>query len=111
VTWPDGDIECRRTIQEHKTGVTSIATFQGEFFTGAYDGCIKVFNADSGKLVKDIQAHSLSVWSIAIHEQSRQFFSAGSDGQIKVNNNMQIRLSFLIINTDYISFFHIRFGL
>jgi hypothetical protein len=41
-SWPGGAVECRRTIQEHRTGVTSLAYYDGLLYSGAYDGAIKV---------------------------------------------------------------------
>ncbi|KAJ3070743.1 hypothetical protein HDU98_006242 [Podochytrium sp. JEL0797] len=87
-SFPHGQtIECRRTISDNKAGVTSLAyTSTNTLISGAYDGCLKLFNADSGKCVRSFNAHDLSVWAIATEENSGRFFSAGSDGKIKVWN-------------------------
>ncbi|KAJ3100990.1 U3 small nucleolar RNA-associated protein 13 [Phlyctochytrium planicorne] len=82
-TWPYGDLECKRTIQEHKTGVTSLAYHNDILLSGAYNGLIKVFNSDTGRLIRNIPAHDLSVWAMAVHPDSNRFFSASSDGSIK----------------------------
>ncbi|KAJ3021585.1 UNVERIFIED_CONTAM: E3 ubiquitin-protein ligase traf7 [Siphonaria sp. JEL0065] len=85
-SFPHGQtIECRRTISENKTGVTSLAyTNTNTLISGAYDGCLKLFNAETGKMTRSFSAHDLSVWAIATEEESNRFFSAGSDGKIKV---------------------------
>ncbi|RKO87903.1 hypothetical protein BDK51DRAFT_35204 [Blyttiomyces helicus] len=83
-TWPEGDLRCRQTISENRTGVTSVIYDNGKLYSGAYDGSTKVFNAASGELIRSMQGHSLSVWSLAVHNSSNRLFSAGSDGQIKV---------------------------
>ncbi|KAI8621982.1 WD40-repeat-containing domain protein [Chytriomyces sp. MP71] len=84
--FPHGqNIECRRTISDNKTGVTSLAyTSQNTLLSGAYDGSIRLFNVDTGKMTRSItSAHDLSVWAIATEEATGRFFSAG-DGKIKV---------------------------
>ncbi|KAI8853522.1 WD40-repeat-containing domain protein [Chytridium lagenaria] len=82
-TWPYGEMECKRTILEHKTGVTSLAYHDSTLVSGAYNGVIKIFNSDSGRLLRNINAHDLSVWALAIHPESNRFFSTGSDCTIK----------------------------
>ncbi|KAJ3292999.1 hypothetical protein HK104_004844 [Borealophlyctis nickersoniae] len=84
-TWPLGNIKCRRTVAEHRTGVTSLAYHNGVLYSGAYDGTTKIFNAESGQLIRTVRGHTLSVWSTAVHAQSNRFFTAGSDGTIKVS--------------------------
>ncbi|RUP45741.1 WD40-repeat-containing domain protein [Jimgerdemannia flammicorona] len=83
-TWPHGDIECRRTIAEHTCGVTSLAYSHGLIYAGAHDGSTKVFDADTGELVNALHGHEMSVWALAVDSVSNRFFSAGSDGTIKV---------------------------
>ncbi|KAI8828050.1 WD40-repeat-containing domain protein, partial [Chytriomyces cf. hyalinus JEL632] len=85
-SFPHGqNIECRRTISDNKAGVTSLAyTSQNILLSGSYDGSIKLFNAESGKMVRSLAAHDLTVWAIAAEESTSRFFSAGSDGKIKV---------------------------
>ncbi|KAJ3117089.1 E3 ubiquitin-protein ligase traf7, partial [Nowakowskiella sp. JEL0407] len=83
-TWPFGDIQCRRTIAEHRAGVTSLCYHGGILYSGAYDGTIKVSNAESGQIIRTLRGHNLSVWALAVHAPSNRFFSAGSDGSIQV---------------------------
>ncbi|KAI9331439.1 WD40-repeat-containing domain protein [Zopfochytrium polystomum] len=83
VAWPTGDIECRRTISESRTGFTSVAVHGEIMFSGAYDGTVKVFNSETGRLIKSVKGHNLTVWAVAIHAESETLFSAGSDGAIK----------------------------
>ncbi|KAI9329600.1 WD40-repeat-containing domain protein [Obelidium mucronatum] len=85
-SFPHGlNIECRRTISDNKTGVTSLAyTSNNTLISGAYDGSLKLFNAETGKMTRSFSAHDLTVWAIATEEQSNRFFSASSDGKIKV---------------------------
>ncbi|KAJ3227760.1 hypothetical protein HK099_000433 [Clydaea vesicula] len=82
--WPLKFIECKKTLEENKTGVTALTYHNNEIFSGSYDGSTKIYNAKTGELTKSMKGHELSVWSLAIHSQSSQFFSAGSDGTINV---------------------------
>ncbi|ORY43432.1 WD40 repeat-like protein [Rhizoclosmatium globosum] len=86
VAFPHGqNIECRRTISDNKTGVTALAyTSSNTLISGAYDGSLKLFNAETGKMSRSFKAHDLSVWAIATDEPRNRFYSAGSDGKIKV---------------------------
>ena len=99
-SWPTGDIECRRTISDHRAGVTSLAQHQGLLFSGAYDGTIKVFDTGMGRLVKSVAGHQLSVWTVAIHAESSAFFSAGSDGYIKKWSMEEGNMGLLLSATD-----------
>ncbi|KXS19187.1 WD40 repeat-like protein [Gonapodya prolifera JEL478] len=83
-TWPQGDIQCRRTISDHRAGVTSLAYTPGVLYSGAYDGTTKVFDAESGALIRSFRGHRMSVWALAVEQGAERFFSAGSDGTIKV---------------------------
>ncbi|KAJ1568672.1 hypothetical protein HK096_005739, partial [Nowakowskiella sp. JEL0078] len=83
-TWPFGDMQCRRTIAEHRTGVTSLCYHSGILYSGAYDGTIKVSNAESGQIVRSLKGHNMSVWALAVHAPTNRLFSAGSDADIKV---------------------------
>jgi WD40 repeat protein len=75
-------VECRRTISDHRTGVTSLSYHDGNIYSGAYDGSIKVFNAESGQMVRNLHGHQLSVWALGVSDDGRRLFSAGSDGTI-----------------------------
>ncbi|CAG8476231.1 179_t:CDS:10, partial [Racocetra persica] len=83
-TFPLGEMTCRRTISEHTCGVTSLAYDKGLIYAGAHDGSAKIFKADSGRMVKDLHGHQMSVWALAVSPENERFFSAGSDGTIKV---------------------------
>ncbi|KAJ3301876.1 hypothetical protein HDU76_005615 [Blyttiomyces sp. JEL0837] len=82
-SWPGGAIECRQTITEHESGVTSLAYHEGTLYSGAYDGSIQVHDMDTGNLIKSVQGHKKTVWTLALHPETQRFFSAGSDGFIK----------------------------
>ncbi|TPX36232.1 hypothetical protein SmJEL517_g01541 [Synchytrium microbalum] len=81
--WPTGDIRCRRTILDHRTGVTSLAYYEGIIFSGSYDGSMKAFDAETGQLKRTMNGHNLSVWALATHAASNRLFSGGSDGTVK----------------------------
>ncbi|CAG8538966.1 4665_t:CDS:2 [Paraglomus brasilianum] len=83
-SFPHGDIACQRTISQHKCGVTSLAFSRGLIYAGAHDGSTKIFNADTGQMIKDLNGHQVSVWALAVCHETERFFSAGSDGVIKV---------------------------
>ncbi|KAG0269722.1 hypothetical protein DFQ27_002391 [Actinomortierella ambigua] len=83
-TFPQDEITCHRTITEHKCGVTSVAVHDRHLFAGAHDGSTKVFDIESGALLKSFKSHTMSVWGLAIAPTGERFFSAGSDGTIKV---------------------------
>ncbi|CAG8768550.1 18484_t:CDS:10 [Gigaspora margarita] len=83
-TFPLGEITCRQTISEHTCGVTSLAYNKGLIYAGAHDGSAKVFKADSGQMIKNLHGHRMSVWALAVSSENERFFSAGSDGTIKV---------------------------
>ncbi|KAI9190347.1 E3 ubiquitin-protein ligase traf7 [Blastocladiella emersonii ATCC 22665] len=81
--FPLGDIQCRRTIREHTCGVASVAYHDGTIYSGAHDGTIKVFNAETGTPLRSLAAHRETVWSLAV-DARRRLFSASRDGTIKV---------------------------
>ncbi|KAG0002404.1 hypothetical protein BGZ65_002660 [Modicella reniformis] len=83
-TFPHDEITCHRTIASHPCGVTSVAVSQDKVFAGAHDGSTKVFDIDSGQLLKDSKGHTMSVWGLAVMPSGDRYFSAGSDGTIKV---------------------------
>ncbi|KAI8807782.1 WD40-repeat-containing domain protein [Cladochytrium replicatum] len=98
--WPNGNIRCIKIISDHKAGVTSLSYYSGMLYSGAYNGSVMVFNAQTGAPIRTIDnAHNLSVWSLAMHAPSHRFFSSGSDGTIKAwstdpeNNECQATLS------------------
>ena len=35
-------------------------------------------------MIKDLNGHQVSVWALAVYHETERFFSAGSDGVIKV---------------------------
>ncbi|CAG8508637.1 669_t:CDS:2, partial [Scutellospora calospora] len=72
------------TISEHTCGVTSLAYDKGLIYAGAHDGSAKIFKADSGQMIKNLHGHRMSVWALAVSPDNERFFSAGSDGTIKV---------------------------
>ena len=57
---------------------------QDKVFAGAHDGSTKVFDIESGQLLKDLKGHTMSVWGLAVMPSGDRYFSAGSDGSIKV---------------------------
>ncbi|KAJ3343638.1 protein with putative role during mitosis [Gonapodya sp. JEL0774] len=73
-----------RTVSDHRAGVTSLAYTPGVLYAGAYDGTTKVFDAESGALMRSFRGHHLSVWALAVEPGGGRLFSAGSDGTIKV---------------------------
>ncbi|KAG0220537.1 E3 ubiquitin-protein ligase traf7 [Mortierella sp. GBA43] len=83
-TFPHDEITCHRTIASHACGVTSVAVCQDKVFAGAHDGSTKVFDIESGQLLKDLKGHTMSVWGLAVVPSGDRYFSAGSDGTIKV---------------------------
>ncbi|KAF9404837.1 E3 ubiquitin-protein ligase traf7 [Podila epigama] len=83
-TFPHDEITCHRTIASHSCGVTSVAVNQDRVFAGAHDGSTKVFDINTGKLLKDSKGHTMSVWGLAVMPSGDRYFSAGSDGTIKV---------------------------
>ncbi|KAF9320185.1 hypothetical protein BG003_006994 [Podila horticola] len=83
-TFPHDEITCHRTISSHTCGVTSVAVSQDKVFAGAHDGSTKVFDINTGKLLKDSKGHTMSVWGLAVNPSGDRYFSAGSDGTIKV---------------------------
>lgn len=83
-TFPHDEITCHRTIASHPCGVTSVAVNQDKVFAGAHDGSTKVFDINSGQLLKDLKGHTMSVWGLAVMPSGDRYFSAGSDGTIKV---------------------------
>ncbi|KAF8938738.1 E3 ubiquitin-protein ligase traf7 [Dissophora ornata] len=83
-TFPHDEITCHRTIASHPCGVTSVAVNQDRVFAGAHDGSTKVFDINTGELLKDSKGHTMSVWGLAVMPSGDRYFSAGSDGTIKV---------------------------
>ncbi|KAG0092777.1 E3 ubiquitin-protein ligase traf7 [Podila epicladia] len=83
-TFPHDEITCHRTISSHTCGVTSVAVNQDKVFAGAHDGSTKVFDINTGELLKDSKGHTMSVWGLAVNPSGDRYFSAGSDGTIKV---------------------------
>ncbi|KAJ3201893.1 hypothetical protein HDU82_007797 [Entophlyctis luteolus] len=78
-------ISCRRTISDNTTGVTALAYVPAtnSLFSGAYDGSVKMFDAESGRLQRNVErAHDLNVWALAV--ENNIVYSASSDGKIKV---------------------------
>lgn len=61
-----------------------MAINQDRVFAGAHDGSTKVFDINSGQLLKDLKGHTMSVWGLAVMPSGDRYFSAGSDGTIKV---------------------------
>ncbi|ORX93349.1 WD40 repeat-like protein, partial [Basidiobolus meristosporus CBS 931.73] len=82
--WINGDISCHQTITHHTCGVTSLAYSSGKLYAGAHDGSTKILDPETGALIEDIHGHNMSVWALAVHPESNRFFSASSDGIIKV---------------------------
>ncbi|KAG0322526.1 hypothetical protein BGZ99_003282 [Dissophora globulifera] len=83
-TFPHDEITCHRTIAVHPCGVTSVAVSNDKLFAGAHDGSTKVFDINSGELLKGFKGHTMSVWGLAVTPTGDRYFSAGSDGTIKV---------------------------
>ncbi|KAF9180927.1 hypothetical protein BGZ50_005838 [Haplosporangium sp. Z 11] len=83
-TFPHDEITCHRTIANHACGVTSVAVNQDIVFAGAHDGSTKVFDINTGNLLKDSKGHTMSVWGLAVMPSGDRYFSAGSDGTIRV---------------------------
>lgn len=82
--WPLGEIACRKTLGPFRTGVTSLYYNTGLLYAGFYDGSTQIFNSSTGASMAHMKGHNLSVWSLAVHQPTGRFFSAGSDAIIKV---------------------------
>jgi WD40 repeat protein len=82
--WFDGKITCSKTFYSLQGGVTSLITTSDELYAGTYDGSIQRFDIKSGDLQQSVDAHTQSVWSLAIDQQYNLIYSTGSDETIKV---------------------------
>ncbi|RKP10494.1 WD40-repeat-containing domain protein [Thamnocephalis sphaerospora] len=82
-SWVHGSIICRRTINYHASGVTSLCYGDDILFSGAHNGSIKVLNVRDEQKVYTLHDHRMSVWALAHHSDANRLFSAGKDGNIK----------------------------
>ena len=82
--WSQREITCKRTISEHRTGVTSTLAIKDKLFSGSYEGLIRVFDFETGQYIKSLSGHSLSVWSMCYDDEGDRMFSASSDDSIRV---------------------------
>ncbi|ORZ34819.1 WD40-repeat-containing domain protein [Catenaria anguillulae PL171] len=83
-SFPFGDIQCRRTIREHTCGVTSVTYHDGNIYSGAHDGSIKIFNAETGTHLRTLTDHRETVWSLSVDRARNRLYSASKDATIKV---------------------------
>lgn len=94
--WIENGMNCVKTIQTERSGITSLAyekeyvcflqfnVCSGTLFCGANDGTIKVFDSFSSHLNFTLSGHNLSVWSLAIDSAHGRLFSGSSDESINV---------------------------
>ncbi|KAI8904435.1 WD40-repeat-containing domain protein [Gorgonomyces haynaldii] len=82
--WPAGAIECKKTILSTGAGISALAKNNKVLYAGSYDGKIQSMDLDLGSVVGTLDGHRLSVWSLAVHQETNRLFSASSDEIIKV---------------------------
>ena len=79
-------IQPTQTLKGHSSWVYTVAvSSQSQIFASAsYDGIIKLWNLDTGSLIKTIQAHGDAVSSLAIGPDGQTLASGSWDNRIKL---------------------------
>lgn len=79
------DWQCLHILAGHKDAVSSCAvSAQGLVISGSYDRTVKLWNLNTGDLLKTIEAHSDRVNAVALSADGQSFASACENGSIKV---------------------------
>jgi WD40 repeat protein len=91
------DLSLRKIIKVIRTNENSpmcVNNTKEFIFAGLGNGNINIYELKTGKIIKELNAHSDTVNSITIF--NKYFFSAGRDKQIKVwNNNFELEKEFI----------------
>ncbi len=86
--YKDTDDLLKQTLQAHQPnqfgGMSVAFDGGGQLASGSYDGTVKLWDVNSGALLKTLQAQS-SVWSVAF-DGGGQLASGSSDGTVKLGD-------------------------
>jgi WD40 repeat protein len=79
------DWQCLHILAGHKEVVSSCAvSAEGLVISGSYDRTVKLWNLNTGDLLRTIKAHSDRVNAVALSADGQSFTSACKNGTIKV---------------------------
>jgi WD40 repeat protein len=74
----------RLKVSEASVRCIAVNRYRNEFAAGCSDNYIRVFSLENFNLVKEIHAHSNSVFSVIYSSEGRQLLSAGRDAHLTV---------------------------
>jgi WD40 repeat protein len=77
----EGPWQCKKTLMDGKSPVSALATWKGKVMSGADDGFIRVWDAETGALETKFMGHKDWVRALLVHEG--RLFSASADGTIR----------------------------
>ena len=74
------------SIAGHENGVTSLVYSKNGklLISGGHDHLIKIWDAESGKLIKTLKGHTKDVTSLALHPSGSLFASSSADGTVRL---------------------------
>ena len=80
-TW-DRDGE-ERPLAGHPLGAAAVAARGARAATAGYDGAIRLWDLETGKLLRAFEGHAGGAFAVAFHPRGRGLVSAGADGTIR----------------------------
>lgn len=74
-------------IIPHKSGVTSLTSYQNLLFSGSHDSTISVIDTDNNhQIIKYLTGHQFTIWSLYHYPHNNILFSGSADKTIKLWN-------------------------
>jgi WD40 repeat protein len=96
--WNSENFECmlQAHVCEQNLRAVAISLKAGLVAFGGSDALVRVYSLDSFKLIKVLEGHTLSVFSLAFSPEGNYLVSAGRDARFRVWNTKEFQLEDII---------------
>lgn len=68
--WSLADMTLRFSVHAHENSVTDLQLYEQYIVTGGSDGCVKLWNLETGQLLRGLGDPAKAVWKVAFGQQN-----------------------------------------